>query len=825
MNLQTGKVRISKKALCVILSIIMAFGTFITFTVGYSPLHEWLGIRNMLSAYAAEFVDTDGAVAVDEDAMLADDHTINLENKDGSNTVYLFSEPISYTDDNGNLKTKDISVEKAGYELKKEGYDFTNGQNDYRINFSKDYNKGIQAEFEGASYSIIPQSIIKVDGEEAVAEYLDENFEVFQYKNIYGNGTNLRFYPQLNGVKDEIILNQNINKNTFSFELKTENCTAQLNEDSTISLVNKEGTTIQTFAAPFAYDSEYVEGDNTNHYVDCEYTLEDKNETSYIMTITVPNEWLNNANTKYPVTIDPTTSNISQAKDAGTYKKYKTQNWGSEQLCCFGYSSDYDKGRVYTQFTLPAAIKKGATINSAYQWERETTGRTTSTKVIGYMVKASWSETGITWENKPGYNSSYASNKRTINSSSTDNSSPYWYKFSIKSIVNQWINGGSANYGITFRSDEEDNLNYNWRAFAAKNHSTSSYRPYTVINYTNEATPPTIKEIKKSPTGWTNQNVTFTVIAEDKGSGLAEKAYGFSDDGKNYTWQASNQKTYSKNQTVYFRVRDVVGNHADTTRGTYIDKLKPGKATLTLSNTNWTNQNVTVTASASDAAADSNNGCSGINGFYYSTNQTYGTLEGSTKTYSSYAKIRACAEDKATNKSASWSDEKTVKIDKVKPIVSLADVSTDANTGKSTIHIQASDALSGIKAYSLDGGNTWINVTDNDPGIKNLDTITPETELNVDSLDVRVKDLAGNVSDGTIRQLSKPAFYDYNGLVGIYNPNQIAKLLSIKWAMTEAGKHILHRLLFHITPTLRFMQNLIQVIMLFITISIRTKTI
>ncbi len=106
MNLKTGKVRISKKALCVILSLIMAFGTFITFTVGYSPLHEWLGIRNMFSAYAAEFVDTDGAVEVDEDAMLADNHTINLENKDGSNTVYLFSEPISYTDDNGNLKTR-----------------------------------------------------------------------------------------------------------------------------------------------------------------------------------------------------------------------------------------------------------------------------------------------------------------------------------------------------------------------------------------------------------------------------------------------------------------------------------------------------------------------------------------------------------------------------------------------------------------------------------------------------------------------------------------------------------------------------------------------
>ena len=804
MNLQTGKVRISKKALCVILSIIMAFGTFITFTVGYSPLHEWLGIRNMLSAYAAEFVDTNGAVAVDEDAMLADDHTINLENKDGSNTVYLFSEPISYTDDKGNLKTKDISVEKAGSELKKEGYDFTNGQNDYRINFSKNYNKGIQTEFEGASYSIIPQSIIKVDGEEAVAEYLEENFEVFQYKNIYGNGTNLRFYPQLNGVKDEIILNQNINKNTFSFELKTENCTAQLNEDGTISLVNKEGTTIQTFAAPFAYDSEYVEGDNNNHYVDCEYTLEDKNETSYIMTITVPNEWLNSANTKYPVTIDPTTSNISQAKDAGTYKKYKTQNWGSEQLCCFGYSSDYDKGRVYTQFTLPAAIKKGATINSAYQWERETTGRTTSTKVIGYMVKASWSETGITWENKPGYNSSYATNKRTINSSSTDNSSPYWYKFSIKSIVNQWINGGSANYGITFRSDEEDNLNKNWRAFASRSHSTSSYRPYAVINYTNETTKPTV-EITKSPDGWTNQNVTFTIKASDSGSGLPSAAYAFSNSAGSYTYGTAKTKTYSKNQTVYFAVKDNAGNVATASRGTYIDKLNPNVPTKVSGNDGvWTNQNVVVKVAVSDRAKTDNDGCSGIASYSCTKSATPSSnssdwksvSDGATQitlpTISSYGTYYVFVKDKAgnissypytkrdyENNSAHTVTHKgyqfTAYIDKTEPVIDDVNLHYDEELGHNVLTVEAHDEnegcnyCSGIKAYSKNGGQDWepSNTTS-----YNFDNVTID-----DDIQIAVMDKAGNITHYDENpQVKVPIIYQEDKYVKIINPNENLKL-------------------------------------------------
>ena len=110
MNYKTGKIRISKKVLCVILSFIIAFGTFVTITFGSSIFQKWFGVRTMLSAYASELVDLTGVAAVDEEAMLADDHTINFENKDGSNTVYIFTEPISFTDENGDLKTKDISA-------------------------------------------------------------------------------------------------------------------------------------------------------------------------------------------------------------------------------------------------------------------------------------------------------------------------------------------------------------------------------------------------------------------------------------------------------------------------------------------------------------------------------------------------------------------------------------------------------------------------------------------------------------------------------------------------------------------------------------------
>ena len=775
MNLKTFKPKLSKKLLCVILSVIIALGTFISFLVGYSPLHEWLGIRNMLSAYAAEFVDTKGAASVDEEAMLADDHTINLENQDGSNTVYLFSEPISFKDDNGNVKTKDITVEKASYKLKKEGYDFTNGQNNYRINFSKDYKKGIQAEFEETSYSIIPQSVIKVEGEEAVAEYLDEGFEVFQYKNIYGNGTNLRFYPQLNGVKDEIVLNQNINKNKFEFELKTKNCTAKLNEDGTISLLNKSKKVIQTFNSPYAYDSKYVEGDNSKHYVDCKYTLESKDNNTYIMTLVVPNEWLNSENTEYPVIIDPTTSELSNQKDSGVYSQYPTTNWGSEALCCFGRSNDYGYGRVYSAFTMPTAIKKGATINSAYQWERETTGRTTTTKVTAHLVNAYWNGNEITWSNKPSFSSSIKSNTRTISSNSTDNSSsPYWYKFNIKTLVKKWADG-TSNYGMVFVSNEETGGNHYWRAFAAKNHSTSSYRPYAVINYTNDTTAPTINKVIKNYVNWTNKNVSFTVEATDDESGLDAEAYSFSTSSNTYHWQTSPAKTYTTyKETVYISVRDFAGNIKTVTRSALIDRNDPPAPTVTGIPDDWTNQPVSATVVSVDVPADSNNGKSGVR--YYSRTKEKNTYnwEYNENLDSSYDFNNLSngthyfyAKDRAGN--ISGVTVKQVKYDPNPPEITGFDVEDDEDhPGKYVVTITATDKLSGIKEYSINNGanpqsdNVFYNVT----SIPNQN-------------DIAVTDNAGNTAHG-IPDIAPPVIYQDNGKAALLNPNQSVRIMEYK---------------------------------------------
>ena len=640
-----------KRALCVLLSIIIAFGAFHTLTASAEEFQNWVEVRSMLSGYANKIVDTKGAIAIDKESMLEDNTLINLQNSDGSNTAYLFSEPISYTDEDGNLKTKDISVvRQSNKELKEKGYEYSNGQNDYRINFSKDSSKGLYIEFGNSSYSIIPQSGKAVNGNKCTSEIFSEQFDDFEYKNIYGEGTNLKFYPQLNGIKDEIVLNSNIGQNIFSFKLITSNCTAVLNGDGTVSLVSNDSKeSVQTFSAPFAYDSEYIDGEFNEHYTDCAYTLERIDNNTYLMSVNVDKSWLESDSTVYPVTIDPTTANLSHTYDVGIYSSKASINYGSAQTSCFGRSSDYGYGRALIYFKLPEDIKKGATINSAYSWQRETTGRTTSTSVTPYIITDTWSETSVTYSNKPAYTTAVSMASKNINSNSTDNpDSKYWYKFNIAPAVKAWADGKYNNRGLMFISSEEKDGNYNWRAFAAREYPTSSYRPYYVINYTNDTTAPTITSVTGNPTAWTNNNVTLTVNGakdNDGGSGLHSTPYSFSTTKDSYSWQSSNTKTFSSNCTVYVYVRDALGNIrlASTQTISKIDKTKPSKPTVTGNASEWTTKPITLTASSTDSA-------SGIKDYSFSTTKgSYSWQTGKTKSFSQNTTVYVYARDNAGN--------------------------------------------------------------------------------------------------------------------------------------------------------------------------------
>lgn len=96
---------------------------------------------------------------------------------------------------------------------------------------------------------------------------------------------------------------------------------------------------------------------------------------------------------------------------------------------------------------------------------------------------------------------------------------------------------------------------------------------------------PSITSILQTPTTWTAGNVTLSVEATDKLSGLAEKPYSF--DGGT-TWQAIGSKIFEENTSSVIMVKDHAGNiqKLEAIKIENIDKVAP-TGTIMVDNLSW----------------------------------------------------------------------------------------------------------------------------------------------------------------------------------------------------------------------------------------------
>ncbi len=128
---------------------------------------------------------------------------------------------------------------------------------------------------------------------------------------------------------------------------------------------------------------------------------------------------------------------------------------------------------------------------------------------------------------------------------------------------------------------------------------------------------------------WTGQTVTITLAATDSGAGVARTSYTI-DGGDTKTYSAPFTVSGSGNHTINYWSTDAIGNlesaksaivKIDATAPTTTVSAKTAD-TFSYSSDDWTNQNVTVTLSASDAE-------SGVDHISYTVDN------GGTQTYSS----------------------------------------------------------------------------------------------------------------------------------------------------------------------------------------------
>ncbi len=172
--------------------------------------------------------------------------------------------------------------------------------------------------------------------------------------------------------------------------------------------------------------------------------------------------------------------------DATVLQGYPSMNFGNTADMWAGYDVCYEpNGKIARSLikcsmtSLPSnATITGAKLRVYLITSCDSAG--TSRTIRTYRITSNWSESSVTWNNKPGYGSAYGS--RSIVHGDWG-----WYEFDVTGLVKAWHNGTYTNQGIMLRGPEV----LGWRGFSTRE---GPYQPRLVVEY-DVNNPPTLSPI------------------------------------------------------------------------------------------------------------------------------------------------------------------------------------------------------------------------------------------------------------------------------------------------------------------------------------------
>lgn len=329
-------------------------------------------------------------------------NTIVFQNRDGTKTMYYYSEAVKYVDSDGVVRDKsNVLTDNVSHARFKADYAYVNSANDIRTYFPKTLNEDTGVVIEGYDVNIdfAPISFgsrssaakeLSLSAKSASAQNgsiqteQKANQDVALYPGVFGNNTTLRFTPTFEGFKEDILLDCYDGNNEFTYRVKTNGLTL-LSEDGlcyfidpltgeskamidkimvfdskennqviTDTLKAMEATkTAERKTSPSVTKSESVQLETEkdavstyNHY----YRVETiKPDEEYLITLVVDEEYLKSEETVYPVTIDPCTTIIANGSgadktimDAPIYNGRPTRAHGENHYSVIGYVPSYD---------------------------------------------------------------------------------------------------------------------------------------------------------------------------------------------------------------------------------------------------------------------------------------------------------------------------------------------------------------------------------------------------------------------------------------------------------------------------------------------------
>jgi len=444
------------------------------------------GLANVQPTYAEDSVTpTEGGEEYGTYYLIADEEVIayrgefekHFANEDGTITAYSYAHPIHYLDADDNWRDIDNTLIRD-----EEGFANTNNPVEMRfagtaknrglasVTFGEyKVSWGIQGTSNVVGYELEKQ-------EQADRRDLTHLTSKVSYDNVF-EGTSLTYTLNSYALSEDLMFHSVPTFDQVTYNIEAQNLIAVLEGQEVVFFSTlEEGEEVFRFQAPFMLDSAMNEG-SLNQNIGVVLSTA---EGGYTLTYVLDRGWLESAERVYPVTLDPTvksTQNTYNISDTHTNSNNPNTNYQLSTYLHVGKTNgtSYSYVKIDTLPTLPS----GSTITDAKLELYLASGTSTFGALQLWGCASAWSSSTLTW-NIQGNIGYYLLQLQIYPSWS---GVYYKYDIGVTSIVTNWYNNLSVNYG--FRLDYQDpNYNdYNWITSSDNNSVSSTYWPAISVTY------------------------------------------------------------------------------------------------------------------------------------------------------------------------------------------------------------------------------------------------------------------------------------------------------------------------------------------------------
>ena len=401
--------------------------------------------------------------------------------EDGTIIAEIYDDDVHYF--------KDGKYEEIDNTLIEEQENYVNKSNSFKVSFKKE-SKDELMRMESAEHYLN----IKLKGKKnsVLKKIMNRNqTNEISYESAMDN-IDLDYKVMPTKVKESIIIKNRTKIPTILTFLVESDLTLILNNDKKIDAI-KDGKSIFTIESPYMIDAQ---GNiNNNVY----YKLNGENG-SYSLDLVLDSEWLNDANTMYPVIVDPTItqySNSNSCYDTYIYPGDTNVNRNNHEYLKAGVEMVNGSARInraLIKFGLPT-LGTGSQIIKAklnlvgYPISYNDSGAYNTDIINIHRLTSDWTETGANWNNmNANYDPKiegtfyslrslyYPGNPATVQANKCGDD--------ITSLVKKWYSSDLPNYGIMLKMNTETYHTSTVPQFYSKNNSVQGTNPKPLLSIT-----------------------------------------------------------------------------------------------------------------------------------------------------------------------------------------------------------------------------------------------------------------------------------------------------------------------------------------------------